>query len=490
MYQKVASEPVTIETFELLSLEKLDENNRWVIMASLIPWSEFEEEYATNFDEETGAPAKSFRMALGALIIKEYLGISDRETVEQIKENAYLQYFIGLKSYSNNPAFDPSLMVKFRERIPKSTVNKINRKIVKNNFQKTQEEGSEIENKGKLIVDASCTPADIGYPTDIGLLNQGRKATEKIIDRLHIQRKNILKKKPRTYRVRARKEYLEVARKKRPTKEKIQEGIKKQLGYIRRNLEIIELLVEEGSELSSLSKNQYKNLLVVSELYRQQLFMYENNCQRIDDRIVSINQPHVRPIIRGKARASVEFGAKISVSCYDSFVFLDHLSWDNFNESKDLKKQIEDYYEYTGYYPESVHVDQIYRTRENRKYCKEQGIRISGPPLGRPPKNVSKEAKKQAQIDEKIRSQVEGKFGNAKRRYGLNRVMAKLSNTSETAIAITFLVMNLSTLLRQLIGLFLSFFQKNLQRRVFYYQNLSFTKKRQGEVILNFPLFI
>ena len=70
-------------------------------MAKLIPWSEFEEEYAQNFSEGIGAPAKSFRMALGALIIKEKLGSSDRETVEQIRENPYLQYFIGLKTYTN-----------------------------------------------------------------------------------------------------------------------------------------------------------------------------------------------------------------------------------------------------------------------------------------------------------------------------------------------------------------------------------------------------
>ena len=90
------------EKFEMPFEGKLSDENRWVIMAELIPWSECEEEYAQNFAEEMGAPAKSFRMALGALIIKEKLGISDREVVEQIRENPYLQYFIGRKSYSNN----------------------------------------------------------------------------------------------------------------------------------------------------------------------------------------------------------------------------------------------------------------------------------------------------------------------------------------------------------------------------------------------------
>ncbi len=192
--------------------------------------------------------------------------------------------------------------------------------------------------------------------------------------------------------------------------------------------------------------------------FRKQLWMYENESKRVDDRIVSISQPHIRPIIRGKAEKPVEFGAKLSVSCFDNYVFLDHLSWDNFNESGDFKKQVEKYKNLTGYYPSSVHVDKIYRTRENRAWCKERGIRISGSPLGRPPKNVSKETKKQALDDERFRNTIEGKFGQAKRRYSLNCIMAKLPETSETSIAITFLVINLSTLLRQVSCLFMSLF--------------------------------
>ena len=131
------------------------------------------------------------------------------------------------------------------------------------------------------------------------------------------------------------------------------------------------------------------------------------------------------------------------------------MSWDNFNESGDLKAQVEAYHSFTGYYPESVHADRIYRTRSNRPWCHEKGIRISGPPLGRPPVNVSKEKKKQALEDDRIRNAIEGKFGEGKRRFGLNRIMAKLDNTSQTTIAITFLVMNLSTWWRRVFYVFL-----------------------------------
>jgi hypothetical protein len=173
---------------------------------------------------------------------------------------------------------------------------------------------------------------------------------------------------------------------------------------------------------------------------------------------VSINQPHIRPIVRGKAGASVEFGAKISASCVEQYVFLDHLSWDNFNESNDFIQQGEAYHKQTVSYPDSVHVDKIYRPRKTRAFCKEKGITMSSTPLGRPPKNLSIETKKQAQEDERIRNYIEGKFGQGKRRFSLSKILTKLSSTSATTIAIIFLVMNLSTLLREVLSLFLCLF--------------------------------
>jgi hypothetical protein len=167
--------------------------------------------------------------------------------------------------------------------------------------------------------------------------------------------------------------------------------------------------------------------------------MWSEKKTRVDHRIVSLSQPHLLPIVRGKAGKPTEFGAKLSVSYVDDFVFLDRLSWKNFNESMDLKTQVENFQETYGCYPESVHVDQIYRTRENLSWCKEadatprsltdkgnahqaRGIRLSGLPLGRPPKNRRAELKKLAQLDERFRNRIEGKFSQAKRAFGLNIV--------------------------------------------------------------------
>ena len=119
------------------------------------------------------------------------------------------------------------------------------------------------------------------------------------------------------------------------------------------------------------------------------------------------------------------------------------------------------YYKFTGHYPESVHADRIYRTRENRAWCHEKGIRISGPPLGRPPSHVSKEKKRQALEDDRIRNAIEGKFGQGKRRFGLNRVITKLDNTSQIAIAITFLVIPFYLVASGFLYVFMSIWKKN-----------------------------
>jgi len=230
-------------------------------------------------------------------------------------------------------------------------------------------------------------------------------------------------------------------------------AIKKQLQYLKRNLSHIEKLVELGATLDNLSKQQYKLLLVCHEVYRQQAWMYKHKTNRIEDRIVSLTQPHIRPIVMGKAGKATEFGAKLSASSFDGYVFLDRISWDNFNESGDLITQVEAFKEFTGHYPESVHVDRIYRTLDNRTWCKERGIRMSGTPLGRPPAHVRKEKKKQEAEDERVRQAIEGKFGQAKRRFNLARVMAKLDNTSKTAIAIAFLAGGVTRWLRARLNL-------------------------------------
>jgi len=456
---------------------RLNENNRWVQLSYLIPWRRVEEEYSKHFSKDLrGGRAVSVRMALGALMIQEREGFSDRHLVQHITENPYLQYFIGLEAYQEDPPFDPSLLVYFRKRLGPDVINQVNEWIVQAGRQE-KEDGNDDEHKnepptspesdanggsqakpqasrthqGKLILDATCVPADVAYPTDLSLLNAAREKLENIIDTLHAPHKGNMKK-PRDRRRQAHRDYLRTARNRKPGRIEIRKAVGRQLRYVARDLKFIEQLVQ-CTPLTALSRRQYRELLVIGELHRQQREMYRSRSHRVEDRIVSIAQPNVRPIVRGKAKANVEFGAKIAISVVEGYALMEKTSWDSFNEGTTLIESVERYKERFGYYPEAILADKIYRTRDNHRYCKEHGIRLSGPKLGRPPKQVERAQKKLERKDMSERNAVEGKFGEGKRVYGLGLIRTRLRQTSETVIALQLLVMNLEKRLRLLFWL-------------------------------------
>ncbi len=273
---------------------------------------------------------------------------------------------------------------------------------------------------------------------------------EEVIDVLHEPHKGI-NKKPRTYCEVARKDFLNISKSKRPGSKKIRKAIGQQLRYIKRDIRIIEELVAI-SPLALLSNKQYQNLLVGREIYHQQLFMYQNKTHQVDDRIVSLYMPFVRPIVRGKTNASVEFGAKLAISVVNGYAYMENLSFDNFNEGLTLQTSVERFRQRFGHYPAAVIADKIYRNKDNLAFCKKHNIRLSGPPLGRPTTDAEllRQQYRQEREDASIRNEVEGKFGEGKRLYGLNRIRAHLATTSGTEIAMQLLVMNLEKRLRSL----------------------------------------
>lgn len=446
----VSAKQLTFSEFESPFERKLNSTNRWIILSKLLPWDELCSIYWKHIPEKaTGRPALNPRIVLGAIIIKHLCDLDDRETVDQISENIYMQYFLGYSSFCDVPPFDASLFVEFRKRLGLEQINKINERISKikqdleeketkkkqNNNENHPEKQQEITHKGSLITDATACPQDIAFPTDIDLLNDAREKSEDLIDILF--EVSLMQKKPRNYREKARKEYLKVAQKKSKTRKDIRTALKQQLSYLGRNIRSIEKILDtlEGIPLK---KIQYKYLLVIQHLYQQQKTMYDTKTHTVDDRIVSIHQPHVRPIVRGKAKSKVEFGSKINISLVDGITFLDDFSWDAFNEGTRLKKSVEKYKERLGYYPKEVLADKIYCNRENRAYLKEKGIILKAKPLGRPAKVALSN-----QVSPGERNPVEGKFGQAKTAYGLDRIKARLSNTSQSWVASIILVLNL-----------------------------------------------
>jgi len=433
---------------------KMNPNNRWITLADRIPWDRFEEKYAQLFPSDTGNVAKPLQMALGSLIIQVKYGYADRELVDQLTENPYYQYFIGLKGYQETAPFDASLLVAFRKRINAEMLMEVNEYLLaeaaSDDDDKDDDSGSGIdepsesknhteepENTGTLIIDATCAPSNIRYPQDFSLLNEAREKLEAIIDRIC---KDYILPKPRTYREVARKNYLALAKTKKRSKSKIRKTIRKQLGFVKRDLGYIDGFLATDCVLT---KNETTLLQTIRLLYQQQDQMYQNHTHSVANRIVSIQQPYLRPIVRGKTKNPVEFGAKFDLSIDEKgYGRIEKLSFDPYNESTCLQKAVENYRKRTGHYPERVLVDQIYRTRGNRDYCKDKGIRISGPKLGRPAKNnaYDKAVEYKDNVD---RIEVERAFSLSKRCYGMGLIKTKLEETTMTTIALSVFVTNL-----------------------------------------------
>ncbi len=446
----VSPTQLLLDGFQTPFDQTLNPANRWVVLAHLIPWYEICNLYLKHVGiSSTGRPALSPHVVIGSLIIKHMCNLDDREAVDQMSENIYMEYFLGYSSFTNEAPFDASLFVEFRKLLGMENVNAINEKIValkthveelkKSTPSPTEQETADErddeppENKGRVIFDATACPQDIAYPTDLNLLSEAQEMSETLIDQLHDP--ILHEDKPRTYRKIARKRYLNRAQKKNKSRKAIHRAVGGQLGYLKSNLASTDRLLEAYPKIPLKPKFD-KYLFVISTLYDQQREMFKSLEHRIDDRIVSIHQPHVRPIVRGKSQAKVEFGAKILVSVIDGISFLDELSWDAFNEGNHMMDYVEQYRRQFGFYPRELLADQIYCTRANRASLKEKEIKLLAKPLGRA-------SAVKVQLSPGERNPILGKFGQAKTGYVLDRIKARLQGTSETWIACIILVLNL-----------------------------------------------
>jgi transposase, IS5 family len=486
--QYVSPSQWVLPGFETPFSQKLDPNNRWVLLSKRIPWDKIASVYNRRMSASSeGRPSLSARLVLGALFIKHLNNWDDRETILQIQENMYLQYFVGYSSFTTDTAFDPSLFVEIRKRMGDTELNEINEELVKLHLSATKppvlevrvvskptekendkndkkEDGqpfSDLEppkeaptkenigpetaaettlHYGRMITDATACPQDIAFPTDVNLLSDAREKSEYLIDilyKLDIHEK----KKPRTYRETARKAYLNVAKNRNNSRKAIRKAIGIQLNFLKRNLKNVHLLLDgyDKKKLNyPLEKKEMRYFWIIQTLYAQQHQMHKSYTHSVADRIVSIHQPHVRPIVRGKVKDKVEFGAKINVTIANGFAFLDDLCWDAFNEGTRLIKYVEQYHTRFGYYPKEILADQIYCNRENRKQLKLLNIKLLAKPLGRPSLGAIKEYVRPGE-----RNPIEGKFGQGKNAYGLGKIKARLKDTSQSWIASIILILNL-----------------------------------------------
>ncbi len=532
MIRYIPQSQLTLEGFQTPFYEQLDKNNRWVKLADCIPWDKLANVYYRKMNDDFGAPSLSARMVIGAVIIKHMLNIDDREVVAQIQENMYLQYFVGLSSFTTKAPFDPSLMVSIRYRLGQDVMEEFNQLVLQQagiipppTKQTDECTSSDNENKnsgtsvnegqggikikedrnmassqhkqgndagasqttepvksGTLLLDATVAEQQIEYPTDLKMLNESRQQLETMIAQV-CKTGGLLQ--PRMYKNKARQQYLTLAKKKKKTKKDIRKGLRSQLQYVCRDIKYINKLLEEHTGLrKSLDQRDWKLLQVIHEVYRQQQEMYHEDKRSIADRIVSLYQPHVRPIPRGKDRAQTEFGSKQLLMLKDGYGHVHTISWDNFNEGTQLISSVEAYKKIYGCYPQKVSADTIFGNRANREFLKEKEIQFVGKQLGRPPK-MTPAQKRKLQKEMAGRNEIEGKFGQGKNAYGLQKIKARMKATSESWIMSIYFIMNLVKLSERTFLCFLKIWLRRIMQAGYLFQ-WNYTP---AELILHLPVF-
>lgn len=408
---------LTIDGFRS-SLDGLDKKNRWVWLGDHLPWDEYEKLYSQTLNNQTvGASAKPARMVIGAMLVKHIIRLSDQDTIEMIQENPYMQYLCGLEEFTDQPIFDPSLFVDLRKRISDEDINKMTEALMKREQEmkdeirkreedKARDRGEEppaapavdenaaafVDSQGRkhegvLKIDATCADAEVRYPVDVDIIDDGCSVMDRFIRRIC---KHAGISVPYTYYGKARNAYRYLVKMKKKGGKLVKETIGQMLSCLHRDiLTLIDLTAGEFRyRLECLRKDQRRVLDATMKMYFQQEQMFRTGEHSCKDRIISIFQPHVRPIVRGKANRAV---------------------------LKDL---------------------------EIINYSK---------PLGRPPKEPPS-PESQALMAKAVgqRNEIECSFGTGKRVYQANDIRAKLPETAECWTGMCYFAKNVMKFFREL----------------------------------------
>lgn len=498
---KYSSQPHTMP-LELFASDlcQLSKQNRWVQLGDSLPWDTIEQIYNARLNNgKRGAGNKPARMIIGALLIKHKMNLSDYETIEAIRENPYMQYMLGLKEFTDKAVFDPSLFVTIRKRLGNSDFNDMSESLLKLQVERHKEQvrqqkikdssdshnnndkinphhggtssdiraasprvssssDADTSHKGILKMDATCSDAEVRYPTDLDLLHDGCEVLERIIDRIS---KNASVERSGTNFKTVHAIYAKTIKKKNKPGKELKRCTEYLLGALSKSIRTVFDLVARNTTdcFMGLKRRDKKLFFTILDMWRQQKSMFDTGTHRCENRIISIFQPHVRPIVRGKARSKVEFGSKIGVSVVGGYAFIDHFSWDAYNECDDLMVHLRAYKKRFGCLPQLVEADKIYLNRKNRRIMKLLHIEVGGRPLGRPPKDVDEEAyeAKMAKYSGE-RNEVEATFGTGKRVYRANNIRAKLDDTGDAWCAACYFVKNVMKFLKGLLYALLQLF--------------------------------
>ena len=367
------------------------------------------------------------------MFLKHYLGLSDALLIERINTDWSMQQFCGIQLRSDEVIRDTNLPSWWRSYLGQHLNIEAMQKVFASYWK------VEMQETNLSSEDATCYESRLSFPTPVKLVWQ---CCNRVYLSYQTIRKQLRQRATRCNYDKHKTAFLTYQKSRRKTKRGEKKLLKSLLKFLHRLLELHKQLVEEKQ--LSLSNKQRAQLLTVTTVYEQQHDKVYGKVEKIKDRIVSLNKPYIRPIVRGKETKAVEFGCKVNKLQVNGLSFIEHLSFDAFNEGTRLKSTVALHRELFG---RCTHhsADKIYATNENRRYCRQQGITTNFVPKGRQKHGHVEQSKvMRSLLDRERGTRLEGSFGNEKNHYLLDKVNARNAVTEKCWIFFGMMTANAS----------------------------------------------
>jgi len=372
-------------------------------------------------------PKKSFRGApsylppaglFGLMFLKHYSGMSDEKLLDAFNTNYAYQMFCGCIINPLHPIRDKAFVCRVRKFLALHCDMQKLQEILINAWK------GELPHKNMLLMDATCYEVNIRFPTDVKLLWEACSWLWET--QIPLTCKFYKTPLPRSkYKLQKIKQ-LQYQKQRKVSYKKTQKRKRSLLLLLKKGIEAYQNLLNNTSGIA-VNNSILKRFKTIKTLYGQQYYLFHRKTTSVKDRIVSLSQPHIRPIIRGKENKPLEFGIKAHIMQVGGISIIEHHSFDPFNETTRLKNTV---YKHHTLFGKCTHLaaDGIYPTNRNRNYCSAKKIQTNFIAKGRRKKDKVLDQVKGI-LNRERSTRLEGSFGNQKEHYGLKKIKAKTAPT-------------------------------------------------------------
>lgn len=378
---------------------------------------------------------------IGLLVLKHYLKLSDAKLIERINTDWAMQQFCGILLKPHEVIKDKNLPSFWRGYIGDSLDISALQTIAANHWKPY------MNDTGISSEDATCYESNINFPTPVKIVWKSCNTVYCSIQKL---RKKLKLRDTRCNYEKYKKQFLQYQKSRKKSKRQEKKLLKSLLKFLLRLLTLHGELVAKYS--INISIKDAALLQTITTVYGQQHSKVYGEVDKIKDRIVSLNKPYIRPIVRGKENKPVEFGAKVNKLMVDGISFIEHFSYDAFNEGTRLESCVALHQQLFGKC--NMHsADKIYATNNNRTYCRKNNINTNFVPKGKQ-KEAHKEQSKvlRAALDKERATRLEGSFGNEKNHYLLQKVNARNAITEKCWIFFGMFTANASIITKRMVA--------------------------------------